>query len=83
MYLRMLELSGVEAIAAICAKFTHARIIVLTIYNGDEDIYCGLRASAKGYVLKNAEPDELLTAIRAVQNGQQYIPPAVGAELAE
>jgi two-component system, NarL family, response regulator len=83
MDLRMPELSGVEAIAAICAEFTAARIIVLTTYDGDEDIYRGLRAGAKGYVLKDAEPDELLTAIRVVHNGQQYIPPAVGAKLAE
>jgi DNA-binding NarL/FixJ family response regulator len=81
--LRMPKLNGVEAIALIYAEFTHARIIVLTTYDGDEDIYRGLRAGAKGYVLKDAEPEELLTAIRAVHNGQQYIPPAVGAKLAE
>jgi two-component system, NarL family, response regulator len=83
MDLRMPELSGVEAIAIICAEFTNARIIVLTTYDGDEDIYRGLRAGAKGYVLKDAEPDELMTAIRAVHKGQQYIPAAVGAKLAE
>ena len=83
MDLRMPELSGVEAIVAIHAKFPNARIIVLTTYDGDEDIYRGLRAGAKGYILKDAEPDELLSAIRAVHSGQQYIPPAVGAKLAE
>lgn len=83
MDLRMPELSGVEAIAIICAEFATARIIVLTTYDGDEDIYRGLRAGAKGYVLKDAEPDELTTAIRVVYSGQQYIPPAVGAKLAE
>ncbi|WP_375512240.1 response regulator [uncultured Nostoc sp.] len=83
MDLRMPELSGVEAIISICAEFADARIIVLTTYDGDEDIYRGLQAGAKGYVLKDAEPDELLTAIRAVHNGQKYIPPAVGAKLAE
>lgn len=83
MDLRMPELSGVEAIAAIRAEFANARIIVLTTYDGDEDIYRGLRAGAKGYVLKDAEPEELLSAIRSVHNGQQYIPPAVGAKLAE
>ena len=83
MDLRMPELSGVEAIATICAEFADARIVVLTTYDGDEDIYRGLRSGAKGYVLKDAEPDELLAAIRAVHNGQKYIPPAVGAKLAE
>jgi len=83
MDLRMPELSGVDVIATICAEFTNARIIVLTTYDRDEDIYRGLRAGAKGYVLKDAEPDELLTAIRVVHSGQQYIPPIVGAKLAE
>jgi two-component system, NarL family, response regulator len=83
MDLRMPEVSGVEAITLICAEFRHARIIVLTTYDGDEDIYRGLRAGAKGYVLKDTEPEELLTAIRVVHNGQQYIPAAVGAKLAE
>jgi two-component system, NarL family, response regulator len=83
MDLRMPEMGGVEAIALICSEFTNARIIVLTTYDGDEDIYRGLRAGAKGYVLKDAEPDELIAAIRIVHNGQQYIPPAVGAKLAE
>ncbi|MBD2524705.1 response regulator transcription factor [Nostoc sp. FACHB-133] len=83
MDLRMPELSGVEAIVSICAEFADARIIVLTTYDGDEDIYRGLQSGAKGYVLKDAEPDELLAAIRAVHNGQKYIPPAVGAKLAE
>jgi two-component system, NarL family, response regulator len=83
MDLRMPELSGVEAIALICAEFAEARIIVLTTYDRDEDIYRGLRAGAKGYVLKDAEPDELMTAIRLVHSGQQYIPLAVGAKLVE
>jgi len=83
MDLRMPEMGGVEAITTICAECAKARIIVLTTYDGDEDIYRGLRAGAKGYVLKDAAPEELLTAIRTVHSGQQYIPPAVGAKLAE
>lgn len=83
MDLRMPEIDGVEAITTICAEFVNARIIVLTTYDGDEDIYRGLRAGAKGYVLKDAEPDELVSAIRIVHSGQQYIPPAIGAKLAE
>lgn len=83
MDLRMPVMGGVEATIAIRAEFPQARIIVLTTYDGDEDIYRGLRAGAKGYVLKDAEAQELLSAIRAVHAGQQYIPPAVGAKLAE
>ncbi|MBD1871316.1 response regulator transcription factor [Cyanobacteria bacterium FACHB-471] len=83
MDLRMPRMGGVEAITAICAEFNTARIIVLTTYDGDEDIYQGLRSGAKGYLLKDCKPNELRTAIRTVHNGQQYIPPNVGAKLVE
>lgn len=83
MDLRMPHMSGVDATIAICAEFTHARIIVLTTYDGDEDIYRGLRAGAKGYLLKDAEPDALLNAIRIVHSGQQYIPSGVAAKLVQ
>ncbi|HYX13040.1 MAG TPA: response regulator transcription factor [Nostoc sp.] len=81
MDLRMPKMGGVEAIMAICAEFKQARIAVLTTYDGDEDIYRGLQAGAQGYLLKDAKPGELLNAIRAIHNGQKYIPPEVGAKL--
>lgn len=83
MDLRMPEVEGVEAITAIRAESKSARIIVLTTYDSDEDIYRGLHAGAKGYLLKETEPDELLSAIRAIYRGQQYIPPEVGAKLVQ
>lgn len=83
MDLRMPQVSGVEAISAICAEFKPARIIVLTTYDGDEDIYRGLRAGAQGYLLKDTKSNELLNAIRTVACGQQYIPPDVGAKLVQ
>ncbi|MEI2582509.1 response regulator transcription factor [Scytonema sp. PRP1] len=83
MDLRMPQMKGVEAITAICAEFKSARIIVLTTYDGDEDIYGGLQAGAKGYLLKDARSNELLNAIRTVHCGQQYIPPSVGAKLVQ
>jgi DNA-binding NarL/FixJ family response regulator len=83
MDLRMPQMGGVEAITAICAEFKTARIIVVTTYDGDEDIYRGLRAGSKGYLLKDCKPNELRTAIRTVHNGQQYIPTHVGAKLAQ
>jgi two-component system NarL family response regulator len=83
MDLRMPQMGGVEAITAICTQFKPARIIVLTTYDGDEDIYRGLQAGAKGYLLKDAKPNELLNAIRMVNRGQQYIPPEVGAKLVQ
>lgn len=83
MDLRMPQVTGVEAITAICAEFKSARIIVLTTYDGDEDIYSGLHSGAQGYLLKDAKPQELLNAIRTVARGQQYIPPLVGAKLVQ
>jgi two-component system, NarL family, response regulator len=83
MDLRMPQMDGVAAISAICAEFHQARIVILSTYDSDEDIYRGLRSGAKGYLLKDAEPEELLAAIRTVYSGKQYIPPDVGAKLAE
>ncbi|MDZ4870716.1 MAG: Response regulator protein VraR [Chroococcidiopsis cubana SAG 39.79] len=83
MDLRMPEMEGVQAITVICNGFPNARIIVLTTYDTDEEIYRGLRAGAKGYLLKDSEPEELLTAIRTVNRGQQYIPPNVAAKLVQ
>jgi two-component system NarL family response regulator len=76
-------MDGVDAIKAICAEFNSAAIVVLTTFDGDEDIYRGLQAGAQGYLLKDAGAEELLAAIRTVTGGQKYIPPEVGAKLAE
>jgi two-component system NarL family response regulator len=81
MDLRMPGMGGVETITAICAEFKSARIIVLTTYDGDEDIYRGLQAGAQGYLLKDAKPSELLNAIRLVHSGQQYVSLAVASKL--
>lgn len=83
MDLRMPRMSGVEAIYKIRDEDKNARIIVLTTYDGDEDIHRGLSAGAKGYLLKDAEPDELLDAIRAIYKDQSYMSPTVGVKLAE
>jgi two-component system NarL family response regulator len=81
--LRMPEMDGVEAIAAIRQKIPTARLIVLTTFDEDEDIYRGLRAGAKAYLLKDAPRDELLKCIRAVHEGQTVIPPSIAAKLAD
>lgn len=81
MDLRMPQMNGVDATVAICAESVGARIIILTTYDGDEDIYRGLSAGAKGYLLKDAEPEALLNAIHIVHGGKQYIPSEVAAKL--
>ena len=80
--LRMPEMDGVDAILAIREQASDARVIVLTTYDGDEDIYRGLRAGAKGYLLKDAPREELMECVRAVHAGRMWIPPDVAAKLA-
>ena len=80
---RVSVMEGVAALAAICAEFPSARIVLLTTYDGDENISRGLQARAKGYLLKDAEAEELLAAIRAVFEGKKYIPLAVGVKFAD
>src|SRR5262245_3924842 len=82
MDLRMPNLNGVEATAALCSQFPNAHILVLTTYNDDENIYQALHAGALGYLLKDIPRGEFLDAIRAVHTGQHCIPPAVAARLA-
>lgn len=81
--LRMPVVGGVEAITAIRSKFPDARLIVLTTYDGDEDIYRSLQAGAKGYLLKDVFFEELETAIRTVHAGSRHIPAAIAMRLAE
>ncbi len=83
MDLRMPEMDGVEAIQAIRGKDPNARIIILTTYDSDEDIYRGLRSGARAYLLKDAGREALLEAIRAVHAGKALIPGHVAAKLAE
>jgi DNA-binding NarL/FixJ family response regulator len=83
MDLRMPEMNGVESIIAIRAQKPDARIIVLTTYDGDEDIYRAFHAGARAYLLKDTHHDDLLGALRAVHQGQRFIPPAIANRLAE
>jgi DNA-binding NarL/FixJ family response regulator len=83
MDLRMPELDGVSSIYEIRAIDPGARIIVLTTYDGDEDIYRGMRAGAKSYLLKDVRREELFQCIREVHAGRTFLPPAVAAKLAE
>jgi len=82
MDLRLPTLGGAEAVAKIRAEFPAARIIVLTTFDGDEDIYRALQAGARGYLLKGMFGDELLDAIRAVHAGKTRIPSVVAERLA-
>jgi DNA-binding NarL/FixJ family response regulator len=77
MDLRLPGISGVEAIRAIRKEFPASRFIVLTTYEGDEDIHNAIDAGAQAYVLKGMSQAELLMAIHAVRAGLKFIPECV------
>lgn len=81
--LRMPQANGVEVLNAIREEWEQAKIIILTTYDGDEDIYRALQAGAKAYMLKGISRSELLSTIRAVHSGRKRIPPEVAVKLAE
>ena len=81
--LRLPRLSGVEVIQRIRMENPQSRFIVLTTYDGDEDIYRALQAGARAYLLKGMTSDELISTIRTVHAGKSHIPHAIAQRLAE
>lgn len=81
--LRMQGMSGVEVLLALKAAGRSARVIILTNYETDEDIYRAVQAGAQGYLLKNTSLREMVEAIRAVHAGRRYIPSHIASRLAE
>lgn len=83
MDLRLPVMDGIEAIRCITARDPEARILALTSYEGDVDIYRALDAGARGYLLKDMLGTEVARAIRALMMGQRIIPPRVAERLAQ
>jgi DNA-binding NarL/FixJ family response regulator len=83
MDLRLPDRSGVEVTKEIRAEFPDARIIALTSYDGDQDIYRALEAGVRGYLLKEMVHTEVIRAIRTVYSGKRFIPPEVSQQLSE
>jgi two-component system NarL family response regulator len=81
--LRLPKVSGVDVIQRVRAKHAHARFIVLTTFDGDEDIYRALQAGARAYLLKGMTVDVLISTIRQVHAGKSCIPPVIAQKLAE
>jgi two-component system NarL family response regulator len=81
--LRMPEMEGVEAVRQIRSRDPHAKVIILTTYDTDEDITRALKAGAKAYVLKDISAEALITCIHDVLAGKTYLAPAAAAKLAE
>jgi len=83
MDLQMPVLGGVDATRRIRAELPHIKIIILTTFADDEHIYEGVAAGARGYLLKDAPPDDLIEAIRAAYQGKSLIDPGVAAKILE
>ena len=81
MDLEMPTMTGIQAIQAIRGHHADARIVVLTMYHGDEDIHRAIAARAMGYLLKDTLPDDLIRVIREVHSGRRAIPPEIAAAL--
>jgi len=80
--LRMPKVNGVAVIERLCPKCPGLAIVVLSIYDTDDDIIRALRAGAKAYLLKDTPPGELADCVRAVHGGRNYVSAAIGAKLA-
>ena len=83
MDLRLPDRSGIDAMIAIRSEFPEARVVMLTTFEGDVEIQRALAAGARGYILKNAPPNDLLEVILQVHAGKKRIPTQVAAQLAE
>jgi DNA-binding NarL/FixJ family response regulator len=82
MDLRLPKMSGVDAIRALRKTLPKLRFIVLTTYDGDEDIHRALEAGAQAYLLKAMSHNDLANAIRTVHAGRKFLPPSISKSLA-
>jgi DNA-binding NarL/FixJ family response regulator len=80
--LRMPVKDGIQTTSEIRNKFPNAQVLMLTAYDGDEEIYKALQAGARGYVLKSSSGEKLIPAVRAVAAGQRWIPKEIASRLA-
>jgi DNA-binding NarL/FixJ family response regulator len=80
--LRMPMMDGIEAAMSIHEHAPEARLVIVTTYQSEEDIYRALRGGVQGYLLKDAPVEDLIECIHSVGDGKTWIPPAVGAKLA-
>lgn len=83
MDLRMPDITGIDALSSIRSEFPDARIVMLTTFEGDVEIQRALAAGARGYILKNMPPKDLVDVVRQVHAGKKRIPHEIAAQLAE
>lgn len=80
--LRMPLMDGIEAAIAICERQPEAKLVIVSSYQSEEEVYRCMRAGVQGYVLKDAPVKDLIDCLRAIAAGKTWIPPGVGAKLA-
>ncbi len=83
MDIRMPGASGIEVTRTITAMLPSIRILILTMFEDDSSVFTAMRSGAKGYVLKDADKDELLRAIHAVGNGEAIFSPGIASRMIE
>lgn len=83
MDMRMPDMNGAQAIESIRNEFTNARVIILSSFDHEEDIYQAIQAGARGYLLKDSPRNELISAILRVHGGERCIPAKIATRLAE
>jgi DNA-binding NarL/FixJ family response regulator len=83
MDLRLPDMSGIDAMVTIRGRFADARVIMLTTFEGDVEIFRALEAGARGYMLKSMPRKQLVETIRKVHAGKKHVPPEVAAHLME
>jgi two-component system NarL family response regulator len=81
--LRMPGMNGIETLHALAALKNSPKVIVLTSFDADEDIYRAVQAGARGYLLKSSPQEEVIAAIRSVHSGHLHIPPRIAERLSE
>jgi two-component system NarL family response regulator len=81
--LRMPDGDGVQTIKSLLARDSAAKVLVLTTYDNEEDIFQALEAGARGYLLKDTTKEEIVEAVRRVNQGERYLPQAIAARLAD
>lgn len=81
--LRMPDGDGIQTIKALIKRDPAARVMVLTTYDNEEDIFAALEAGARGYLLKDTTKEEIITAVREIHAGRRFLPQAIASRLAD